>query len=892
MRSMVPFLVLCTLFVSALAGNLHHRMLILSKPSFGEVDFLTLAMNAYGIPYDLMTPASSDLSKPSFWTHADGAGKYSGIFITPDLETDGTLSTSDITTMWNYTIANSVRTVKINAWAWNHGYVLDSVGSADAVNGVFAPGALALAPVANLNASAKLPLSGLWRISGTTISNQCWIVPSDTNVAIPANTTCKSVTPVIQAPPVPGSPFQSTTTVGWTSTWSDGREVFVTVHPCAAWSTACVILSHYTLAWVTRGLLPGRRIATLNTQIDDLFLTTEDAITGVGFRVTNADFTTHINWLKTINAAMPAGSSYKPEFAFNGNGIIAKYDPNYEGLELQFDIDNEDCYSQPIYSQLGCNCYLMDYFANTCTSPYAFCQACQKNFPKPLGTGAPKLSKTSAEYSAGWNKTAFAAADALFAAIAANTGNFATSFFYNHHTFTHQNLDNVTFSDAVLQLQLNQLMAGPEYLNLTSRTTWSETTMVTPQISGLANGDALSGMFSRGIRAVMGDNSFSYNLNPNPYLLLYTTPATSNYAGFPIIPRYATEVYFNATNVSGNLKLYNNIYQGQLGMSTWAQVLEREIARVVPNAMLKLRHDAHMFHQANLNTVNSGAGTNKSLLMAWVETVVTAFKSYALWPIVSYKADDLLALYKQREARDACNFDFVITTNDANGNVMAITARPGAACTETAPFTTPAAATVTGATKESFAADPVAPAYQLGAGKTATLAGIKWGVVGASSSATAQPATTVPLAVTVSPTDGNHYGCPAAVNVPTASATQNFIIAVVGTPTAPVSAITKPLECYATIDGGFTKVNATASKVQDVLKYSATATTATSCTAGGCAGTVATDALPDLLLTFKSKTLVASKAGQVMNNKCAATNAAITVVCGDKSGTFYVKTFN
>ncbi len=55
----------------------------------------------------------------------------------------------------------------------------------------------------------------------------------------------------------------------------------------------------------------GTRFLLLVRQIDDLFLTTEDAITGVGFRVTNADFTTHINWLKTINAAMPAGSSYK-----------------------------------------------------------------------------------------------------------------------------------------------------------------------------------------------------------------------------------------------------------------------------------------------------------------------------------------------------------------------------------------------------------------------------------------------------------------------------------------------------------------------------------------------------------------------------------------------------
>ncbi len=54
----------------------------------------------------------------------------------------------------------------------------------------------------------------------------------------------------------------------------------------------------------------------------------------------------------------------------------------------------QDCYSQPIYSQLGCSCYLMNYFANTCTSPIAFCKACQKNYPKPLNTGASKLPKT------------------------------------------------------------------------------------------------------------------------------------------------------------------------------------------------------------------------------------------------------------------------------------------------------------------------------------------------------------------------------------------------------------------------------------------------------------------------------------------------------------------
>ncbi len=87
-------------------------------------------------------------------------------------------------------------------------------------------------------------------------------------------------------------------------------------------------------------------------------------------------------------------------------------------------------------------------------------------------------------------------------------------------------------------------------------------------------------------------------------------------------------------------------------------------------------------------------------------------------------------MYQQREGRDACNFEYVLSMNSTSGNVQAIAASAkGAACNQTAPFTTPSAATVTGATKETFAADAVAPAWDLVPGGTATLSGIKWGVV-------------------------------------------------------------------------------------------------------------------------------------------------------------------
>jgi hypothetical protein len=43
---------------------------------------------------------------------------------------------------------------------------------------------------------------------------------------------------------------------------------------------------------------------------------------GTTYRITTADLNQHKTWLSTINAKMPAGSSYFPEIGHNGNGNI------------------------------------------------------------------------------------------------------------------------------------------------------------------------------------------------------------------------------------------------------------------------------------------------------------------------------------------------------------------------------------------------------------------------------------------------------------------------------------------------------------------------------------------------------------------------------------------
>ena len=122
--------------------------------------------------------------------------------------------------------------------------------------------------------------------------------------------------------------------------------------------------------------------------------------------------------------------------------------------------------------------------------------------------------------------------------------------------------------------------------------------MVTSQISGLLNGDALAGLKANGIECATGDNTWPFLLNQQkPYQLLYTTAATNGYDGFAILPRYATEIYYNCSTAAQNAALYNNLYQATAfnGVaSTINDIVGREAKRVMRDGILKLKADPYM----------------------------------------------------------------------------------------------------------------------------------------------------------------------------------------------------------------------------------------------------------------------------------------------------------
>ncbi|KAJ3327860.1 hypothetical protein HDU93_001780, partial [Gonapodya sp. JEL0774] len=342
-------------------------------------------------------------------------------------------------------------------------------------------------------------------------------------------------------------------------------------------------------------------------------------------------------WQDDLNSRLPAGSNFKLEFAINGNGILGNI-------------------SSPLLIQLG-------------TPPVV-----SSTYAKPLGTGT---SLWPASYSTSWTNLG---ADPLFAFFTASQAN-QNRVNWLTHTFTHESLDSATTYDVAQEIQVNVKMA--QTMGLVGQSWWSPGSIITPAITGLFNGDALSVFTANGIVTAVGDNSRSALVPSNKYLDWVSTQASSNFDGFHVIPRQPAEVYYTSDTVTQNVQIYNSIYSSQLGTSNWTQILDREVARVVP-MLMSLRHDPHMFHQANLRNIDQpivtvGGKTGRlSLLQQWVEAIVAKYTATVTWPIQGLKMDDLALLYRERESRETCGIS--TTLNVATGVVSSVTVKTTNAC--------------------------------------------------------------------------------------------------------------------------------------------------------------------------------------------------------------------
>jgi len=381
------------------------------------------------------------------------------------------------------------------------------------------------------------------------------------------------------------------------------------------WSINSVMLNHLWLTWVTRSLYAGERHVTFTPHIDDVFISTgrinfetkelESATNS--YRSTVEDFEDLKKWQDKIVDELPEGSLIRCELAFNGNGILSVIDPS---ASLQ--VDGE--------------------------------RYCDIEYVKTPGKGVDRWPEQN------WTlpyDNDYLRNDSLFEYFEKEENR--KNFFWSSHTFTHENLDEATISDADNEIRNNIEMA--QRLGIYGKSYWSGKSIITPQISGLRNADAIGVLKKYGIESGTGDLSRPTLINQeNPYLPFFTTKESSNYEGFPIIPRSPTEVYYSSSNTEENTFIYNLMYSEEVGKSTWDDIIEREVNRAI-TLLMNLRNEAHQFHQINIRSRDNNEDGNKSLLEIWCTAVLEKYVSLVNWPVESLKLDDQAAMYIERYNR-------------------------------------------------------------------------------------------------------------------------------------------------------------------------------------------------------------------------------------------------
>lgn len=236
------------------------------------------------------------------------------------------------------------------------------------------------------------------------------------------------------------------------------------------------------------------------------------------------------------------------------------------------------------------------------------------------------------------------------------------NYFWLSHTYTHANLDYTSYEQTDWELKkniefINDLFEEyPKYQNY-----YSHESMVTPRISGLLRRDSLKAIFDNGIKYVTGDNSRSELVPEHPYVGLYTTEEKNGFNGVLIIPRNATEIYYNASTPAELVSEYNSIYMKSLGSwSSFDDIYKREAERVVIN-LLRYDPSPYMFHQSNMNRFELSSGKKTSLLSHWMDEVAQGIRKYSKLPITSIKMDDLKDIYLERMAYEKCQLTSVGT---------------------------------------------------------------------------------------------------------------------------------------------------------------------------------------------------------------------------------------
>jgi hypothetical protein len=207
---------------------------------------------------------------------------------------------------------------------------------------------------------------------------------------------------------------------------------------------------------------------------------------------------------------------------------------------------------------------------------------------------------------------------------------YRSSFTFVNHTFTHANLDAITYQAALTELQQNHQTATSQGL-----TRYFKDSMVQPDISGLENPEFFRAAKDFGIKYMISDTSRPAWANPSPNAGFFSRFQPS----ILIIPRRPTNLFYNLSTPQEWVSEYNCFY-GPNGICaggqfrywprdlTYQEILDKE-SDMMLQYLLKWDIDPLMFHQANVRAYD---GTN-SLLGDLIKTTLQKYTQAYNLPI-------------------------------------------------------------------------------------------------------------------------------------------------------------------------------------------------------------------------------------------------------------------
>lgn len=223
-----------------------------------------------------------------------------------------------------------------------------------------------------------------------------------------------------------------------------------------------------------------------------------------------------------------------------------------------------------------------------------------------------------------------------------------------NHTWDHENMDLMTRAAAGDEITRNCNQAATFLLN-----GFACSELVTPDMSGLTNPNAMLGILDAGARYVVSDTSITAEIaaergtTPGDNPSFNVGRANAMDARVYQVPRHPTSIFYDVATRATEVDEYNTIYRSYWGRDlSYDEIIDVDTSFGL-YYLLAGDIDPLMFHQPNLAS-ELVDGTSHNLLGDWVEASAVRFAALIDAPILTLAQRELAGAMQARAALDAC----------------------------------------------------------------------------------------------------------------------------------------------------------------------------------------------------------------------------------------------